>query len=134
MPPAALDAEPEAAMVKRWLQWIAGGGAAVLAVFWIRSASVSSPAIELVGSMPPAAAVEEVASIEPPAGTLQTKMPAGLESAPPPRVVPRRKLCATPRRPSGLHATKRSDCAPKTRRSAKGVCAAGCAAPLGRKR
>jgi hypothetical protein len=125
--PAALDAEPEAAMVKRWLQCIAGGGAAMLAVFWIRSASISSPAIELVDSMPRPAALEEVASIEPPPGTLQTKTPAGLKSTSPPRVVPRRKLCATPRRPSGSQATKRSDCAPKTRRSAKGGCAAGCA-------
>lgn len=121
--PAALDAEP----VKQWLHWIAGGGAVVLAVFWIRAASISSPAIELVGSMPPPAASEEVASIEPPPGTLQTQMPAGLKSALPPRVLTRRKLCATPRRPSASLATKRSDCAPKTRRSRKGGCGGGCA-------
>ena len=114
-------------MVKRWLQWIAGGGAAVLAVFWIRSASISSPEIELVGSMSPPAAAEEVASIEPPAGTPLTQTPAGLKSAPPPRVVPRRELCAMPRRQSESQATKRPDCAPKTRRSAKAACGAHCA-------
>ena len=114
-------------MVKRWPQWIAGGGAAVLAVFWIRSASVSSPEIELVGWMSPPAATEEVLSIEPPPGTPLTQTTVGLESASPPRVVPRRKLCTMPRRQSESHATKRPDCAPKTRRSAKAACGARCA-------
>ena len=109
----------------RWLQWIASGGAVVLAVFWIRSTSLSSPAIELVDSMPPPAASEEVAAVDLPLGTPQTQTPAALKSAPPPRVVPRRRLCATPRRPSASHATNRSDCAPKTKRSAKGRTAPG---------
>jgi hypothetical protein len=121
----ALDAEPKAVTVKRWLQGIAGGGVAVLAVFWIRSASISSPAIELVDSMPPPAASEEVAPIEPPPAKTQIQTSTGPKRALPPHVEPRRKLCAT--RPSGLHATRRPGCGLRSTLGGRGACAAGCA-------
>lgn len=93
-------------MIGHWLQWTASGVTAVLAAFWIRSASISPPAMELVGD--PIATTKEVPPIEPPPAISATSAADAPESG---RVksseAPKKKIiCAAHRRSSGSEAAK----------------------------